>query len=143
MVMPEVTYVKNKNIVDSNRIKSLLCKQYVKEGKVSINDRLTKRFVDDEVRKEKHQPNWKSKFLDQVRMSITRTFDDSFWENKVKPKKKKCRLVKFSTIPKYPEGTWHRFCACFFCRWKRVQLCLLYTSPSPRDRTRARMPSSA
>ena len=24
-----------------------------------------------------------------------------------------------------------------------VQLCLLYTSPSPRDRTRSRMPSSA
>ena len=25
----------------------------------------------------------------------------------------------------------------------RVQICLLYTSPSPRDRTRSRMPSSA
>ena len=25
----------------------------------------------------------------------------------------------------------------------RVKLCLLYTSPSPRDRTRSRMPSSA
>mgnify|MGYP002684132866 CR=1 FL=1 len=25
----------------------------------------------------------------------------------------------------------------------RLQLCLLYTSPSPRDRTRTRMPSSA
>ena len=24
-----------------------------------------------------------------------------------------------------------------------IQLCLLYTSPSPRDRTRSRMPSSA
>ena len=24
-----------------------------------------------------------------------------------------------------------------------VQICLLYTSPSPRDRTRSRMPSSA
>ena len=27
--------------------------------------------------------------------------------------------------------------------WNRYQTCLLYTSPSPRDRTRARMPSSA
>ena len=27
-------------------------------------------------------------------------------------------------------------------RWK-VRTCLLYTSPSPRDRTRSRMPSSA
>ena len=26
---------------------------------------------------------------------------------------------------------------------ERVQACLLYTSPSPRDRTRSRMPSSA
>ena len=26
---------------------------------------------------------------------------------------------------------------------ERVQICLLYTSPSPRDRTRSRMPSSA
>ena len=25
----------------------------------------------------------------------------------------------------------------------RLELCLLYTSPSPRDRTRSRMPSSA
>ena len=27
--------------------------------------------------------------------------------------------------------------------WMRVLICLLYTSPSPRDRTRSRMPSSA
>ena len=27
--------------------------------------------------------------------------------------------------------------------WDQVKLCLLYTSPSPRDRTRSRMPSSA
>jgi len=26
---------------------------------------------------------------------------------------------------------------------KLVEICLLYTSPSPRDRTRSRMPSSA
>ena len=29
------------------------------------------------------------------------------------------------------------------CRWIMAQDCLLYTSPSPRDRTRSRMPSSA
>ena len=34
-------------------------------------------------------------------------------------------------------GTW--FAAEFAC----VYLCILYTSPSPRDRTRSRMPSSA
>ena len=27
--------------------------------------------------------------------------------------------------------------------WSLIYLCLLYTSPSPRDRTRSRMPSSA
>ena len=27
--------------------------------------------------------------------------------------------------------------------WERIYTCLLYTSPSPRDRTRYRMPSSA
>ena len=27
--------------------------------------------------------------------------------------------------------------------WNGVPICLLYTSPSPRDRTRSRMPSSA
>ena len=27
--------------------------------------------------------------------------------------------------------------------WTQVETCLLYTSPSPRDRTRSRMPSSA
>ena len=30
-----------------------------------------------------------------------------------------------------------------FLPWKRDISCLLYTSPSPRDRTRSRMPSSA
>ena len=30
-----------------------------------------------------------------------------------------------------------------FSEQLRVQSCLLYTSPSPRDRTRSRMPSSA
>ena len=27
--------------------------------------------------------------------------------------------------------------------WHHIDVCLLYTSPSPRDRTRSRMPSSA
>ena len=31
----------------------------------------------------------------------------------------------------------------FGCRRDRLTTCLLYTSPSPRDRTRSRMPSSA
>ena len=30
-----------------------------------------------------------------------------------------------------------------FCKFNKIDICLLYTSPSPRDRTRSRMPSSA
>ena len=30
-----------------------------------------------------------------------------------------------------------------FREWRLAEDCLLYTSPSPRDRTRSRMPSSA
>ena len=30
-----------------------------------------------------------------------------------------------------------------FVHFSAIQACLLYTSPSPRDRTRSRMPSSA
>ena len=31
----------------------------------------------------------------------------------------------------------------YFINWLKTDPCLLYTSPSPRDRTRSRMPSSA
>ena len=31
----------------------------------------------------------------------------------------------------------------YFQRFGKFSICLLYTSPSPRDRTRSRMPSSA
>ena len=33
--------------------------------------------------------------------------------------------------------------SCEKCNPNKEDLCLLYTSPSPRDRTRSRMPSSA
>ena len=32
---------------------------------------------------------------------------------------------------------------CHYAHVERLESCLLYTSPSPRDRTRSRMPSSA
>ena len=34
-------------------------------------------------------------------------------------------------------------CELVDCRQALINSCLLYTSPSPRDRTRSRMPSSA
>ena len=33
--------------------------------------------------------------------------------------------------------------ASLLFHWDEIPICLLYTSPSPRDRTRSRMPSSA
>ena len=35
------------------------------------------------------------------------------------------------------------FCAAIFTPQERINLCLLYTSPSPRDKRQSRMPSSA
>ena len=35
------------------------------------------------------------------------------------------------------------FDVCRLFKWQKTNSCLLYTSPSPRDRTRSRMPSSA
>ena len=32
---------------------------------------------------------------------------------------------------------------CGLIQWNGVEVCLLYTSPSPRDRQKSRMPSSA
>ena len=33
--------------------------------------------------------------------------------------------------------------ACVVCVWLICRICLLYTSPSPRDKRQSRMPSSA
>ena len=62
------------------------------------------------------------------------------WKGKYKGQKQKWFLMKFTgdekeidIKTKNPE----------FLDWKWIDLCLLYTSPSPRDRTRSRMPSSA
>ena len=41
-----------------------------------------------------------------------------------------------------PNGDWVRF-SSFVENDPAFRICLLYTSPSPRDRTRSRMPSSA
>ena len=38
---------------------------------------------------------------------------------------------------------WREFIRGIYCVKGSYESCLLYTSPSPRDRTRSRMPSSA
>ena len=61
------------------------------------------------------------------------------------------RLLERKAIPAHcPEVAVHIACAAvnqvdFLLTWnfKHINNCLLYTSPSPRDRTRSRMPSSA
>ena len=61
------------------------------------------------------------------------------------PKQKPAAAAARVILPSKPLG-----CECgrgefiqLGARWVCVNCCLLYTSPSPRDRTRSRMPSSA
>ena len=52
-----------------------------------------------------------------------------------------CKGVKFKTSGEHRNVS---NCHCIQCRKTHgIYGCLLYTSPSPRDRTRSRMPSSA
>ena len=44
---------------------------------------------------------------------------------------------------RFPMITAHKVLAAYSCFAPRVISCLLYTSPSPRDRQKSRMPSSA
>ena len=46
-------------------------------------------------------------------------------------------------IPLLPEAFWKNISDYSFAEIADTVACLLYTSPSPRDRTRSRMPSSA
>ena len=48
--------------------------------------------------------------------------------------------------PRMPRSVTHILIGCIYhppCVASSAMVCLLYTSPSPRDRTRSRMPSSA
>ena len=51
--------------------------------------------------------------------------------------------VTFQQIQKYERGTNRIGASRLWGFCKVFNVCLLYTSPSPRDRTRSRMPSSA
>ena len=51
------------------------------------------------------------------------------------------KQVGFSVFKNTTENALYKICKNF--KPKNNNLCLLYTSPSPRDRTRSRMPSSA
>ena len=48
-----------------------------------------------------------------------------------------------ATVPHNGDGQKEYCGACQFADTRRCTYCLLYTSPSPRDRQKSRMPSSA
>ena len=55
-------------------------------------------------------------------------------------------LLETSCFRYWGQGTWTDYAQTIFARGEALMgldACLLYTSPSPRDRTRSRMPSSA
>ena len=53
------------------------------------------------------------------------------------------RLHARSSTSPLPDSSWTRTRASMCMECEETTTCLLYTSPSPRDRTRSRMPSSA
>ena len=66
---------------------------------------------------------WNHKLVGHIDSSFTlRDKDDWFWDNVIKPH------------VKYYGDTFNH---------DHTKICLLYTSPSPRDRQKSRMPSSA
>ena len=59
---------------------------------------------------------------------------------------KNCTYVPgISRLPRYVYDTRYVFCTRYVCTWYQPadERCLLYTSPSPRDKRQSRMPSSA
>ena len=56
--------------------------------------------------------------------------DDRFWKAELDKSGNGYAVIRFLPPPNGEEMAW-------------AKICLLYTSPSPRDRTRSRMPSSA
>ena len=72
-------------------------------------------------------------------------FEDSFFRNEGRTEfeQRVCTIVTKSEIG---DGAARVFAERFYHEWlvkNQFVTCLLYTSPSPRDRTRSRMPSSA
>ena len=68
--------------------------------------------------------------------TVVGIFEDHFLSGKKLP------VVKPGTQVRRFTHVFDTVKACIFA-WKENKCCLLYTSPSPRDRTRSRMPSSA
>jgi len=66
------------------------------------------------------------------------TLKNKMMQGKGSPQKRGVCLQVKTTTPKKPNSALRKV-----ARVRLTNGCLLYTSPSPRDRTRSRMPSSA
>ena len=64
--------------------------------------------------------------VEALEIQKLKTYDEQYFEN--------LRAFKKSD---------HEISYAYYEAWSPIEGCLLYTSPSPRDRTRSRMPSSA
>ena len=89
--------------------------------------------------------NWQSALPGGPRSIITKFYyfldgQDSELEKPAKESESRRKdVLKIPELPSEEEVQRHNVTHCPYASW----CCLLYTSPSPRDRTRSRMPSSA
>ena len=98
------------------------------------------REMDEEVGIKKNKVDLLTESKDWYYYSIPSDLAKTLWKGKYKGQRQKWFLYKFKGTEKdinihteHPE----------FSDYKWVTNCLLYTSPSPRDATLSRMPSSA
>ena len=75
----------------------------------------------------------------------TPLYDDSNWRSEyidIKSRQLSSRQVQLlESGADSLASSW--FLQAMYNDWKKIKGCLLYTSPSPRDRQKSRMPSSA
>ena len=66
-------------------------------------------------------------------------YDNKRKQNNIPQFSTECAVQENENINQYMAEPLVYVCDCY----QKFNVCLLYTSPSPRDRTRSRMPSSA
>ena len=76
-------------------------------------------------------------------MGITSDDDEGVDVEEVKSESGFGTVIVVDILPKVPDAKYDKLCTVVKKIYGQIGVCLLYTSPSPRDRTRSRMPSSA
>ena len=141
-------------VVVRNVAAGSLCRQtYIEEG-VFLYPPLVEFYLkDDSKDDQRHQSNL---FNSKIQFKVKDFFKD-YWQNHICYEefpvfgtRMKVDLINFTRkIAVEVQGDQHNQYNKFFHGGSRdkylasIKSCLLYTSPSPRDRTRSRMPSSA